>query len=70
MYMIEFLDILYLLVIWYTLMIQEVLSDSKWLNIMQPDDFRGLTPLFWSHVNPYGTFHLNLDERLPLKNSA
>jgi hypothetical protein len=27
---------------------------------------RGLSPLLWSHVNPYGEFHLDLDERLPL----
>ena len=24
----------------------------------------GITPLIWSHVNPYRTFRLNLDERL------
>lgn len=50
-----------------TLMVQEVLSDPKWMNLMQSEDLRGLTPLFWSHVNPYGTFRLNLDERLPIK---
>ncbi|MGB7522262.1 MAG: Tn3 family transposase [Spirulinaceae cyanobacterium] len=49
-----------------TLMIQEVLSDSAWMSRMQADDFRALTPLIWNHVNPYGTFHLNLNERLPL----
>ncbi len=49
-----------------TLMVQEVLSEPQWMNQMQPEDLRSLTPLFWSHVNPYGTFRLNLDERLPL----
>ena len=49
-----------------TLMVQEVLSEPLWMNQMQAEDLRGLTPLFWSHVNPYGTFRLNLDERLPL----
>ncbi|BAQ66945.1 hypothetical protein GM3709_3710 (plasmid) [Geminocystis sp. NIES-3709] len=34
---------------------------------MNPNDLKALTPLIWSHVNPYGTFRLNLDERLPLK---
>ncbi len=51
-----------------TLMVQEVLSEPLWMNMMQAEDLRGLTPLFWNHVNPYGTFRLNLDERLPLLN--
>ncbi len=53
-----------------TLMIQEVLSESEWMNMMKPDDLRALTPLIWSHVNPYGTFRLNLDERLPIQMAA
>ncbi|NER24786.1 MAG: Tn3 family transposase [Symploca sp. SIO1C2] len=50
-----------------TLMIQEVLSEPVWMNMMQPDDLRALTPLIWSHVNPYGIFRLDLDERLPIQ---
>jgi TnpA family transposase len=53
-----------------TLMIQKVLSEPKWMKAMQPDDLRGLTPLIWSHVNPYGTFRLDLDERLPIEVAA
>ena len=53
-----------------TLMIQEILSEPKWMDTMQSEDLRGLTPLFWSHVNPYGTFRLDLNERLPLQNAA
>jgi TnpA family transposase len=53
-----------------TLMIQEVLSEPKWMKAMQPEDLRGLTPLIWSHVNPYGTFRLELDERLPIERVA
>ena len=26
----------------------------------------GLSPLFWSHVNPYGRFRLDMDTRLDL----
>ncbi|WP_371418308.1 hypothetical protein [Anabaena sp. UHCC 0253] len=33
---------------------------------MIKEDFRGLTPLFWSHVNPYETFRLDMNERLEL----
>lgn len=53
-----------------TLMIQEVLSEPEWMNMMKPDDLRALTPLIWTHVNPYGTFRLNLDERLPIQITA
>jgi hypothetical protein len=31
---------------------------------MHLDDLRALTPLTWGHINPYGTFRLDLDERL------
>ncbi|QIY67935.1 hypothetical protein HEP84_35800 [Streptomyces sp. RLB1-33] len=35
-----------------------------------PDDRRGLTALFWSNVNPYGTFRLDMDKRLDLAPAA
>ncbi|MEM9541181.1 MAG: Tn3 family transposase [Cyanobacteria bacterium P01_E01_bin.42] len=50
-----------------TLLIEEVLSESRWMNRMKTEDLRALTPLIWSHVNPYGNFRLNLDERLPIQ---
>jgi TnpA family transposase len=53
-----------------TLMIQDVLSEPEWMKMMKPDDLRALTPLIWNHVNPYGTFRLNLDERLPIQMAA
>jgi hypothetical protein len=31
---------------------------------MTTDDLRGLTPLIYNHVNPYGLFLLNMNERL------
>jgi hypothetical protein len=30
------------------------------------EDRRGLSPLFWSHVNRYGRFRLDMDTRLDL----
>jgi len=30
--------------------VQKVLSEKEWLDTMQQKDFRGLTPLFYSHV--------------------
>jgi hypothetical protein len=52
-----------------TLMVQEVLYDNEqyWLKKMTPEDFRGLSPLFYHHVNPYGTFKLNMEKRIPIK---
>ena len=49
-----------------TLMIQQVLAEPQWQARLTADDRRGLTPLLWQHVNPYGTFQLNMSERLPL----
>lgn len=50
-----------------TLMIQQVLGEQEWLEGMQSEDRRALTPLLWAHINPYGTFHLDMNTRLPLE---
>lgn len=47
-----------------TLMIQQVLSQKKWHNILIPEDFRALTSLIYSHVNPYGNFDLDMNRRI------
>ena len=49
-----------------TLMIQDVLADPAWRAVLTDDDLRGLTPLFWTHVSPYGVFRLQMDQRLAL----
>ena len=50
-----------------TLMIQQVLTDETWWARMTLDDLRALTPLIYAHVTPYGTFKLDMQERLPLE---
>jgi TnpA family transposase len=50
-----------------TLMIQQVLADRAWLDRMAPDDWRALTPLIYAHINPYGTFELDMQKRLHLE---
>lgn len=50
-----------------TLMIQQVLAQKKWYDLMTPEDFRALTPLIYSHTNPYGYFNLDMDERIPIE---
>jgi len=47
-------------------MLQEVLAEGKWKAAMKQEDWRGLTPLFYQHVNPYGRFTLDLTQRIPL----
>ena len=47
-----------------TLMIQDVLEEPAWINKMTKEDLRGLTPLIYSNVNPYGLIQLNMTERL------
>ncbi|MGF1470117.1 MAG: Tn3 family transposase [Rubrobacteraceae bacterium] len=49
-----------------TLMIQEVLDTTDWLGRMTDEDMRGLTPLNYNHVNPYGRFELDMSKRLPI----
>jgi len=49
-----------------TLMLQQVLSEKKWFDLMTPEDFRALTPLIYSHVNPYGNFDLDMAQRIPI----
>jgi hypothetical protein len=50
-----------------TLMIQQLLSQQKWYDLMTPEDFRALTPLIYSHVHPYGDFNLDMKERIPIE---
>ncbi|HEY4387362.1 MAG TPA: Tn3 family transposase, partial [Ktedonobacteraceae bacterium] len=47
-----------------TLMIQGILKDPHWLEQMKEEDFRGLTPLIYTHVTPYGQFELDMEKRL------
>ncbi|MEQ8882631.1 MAG: Tn3 family transposase [Fulvivirga sp.] len=53
-----------------TLMIQEILAKPKWEKLMEPEDLRALSPLIYKHINPYGHFELNMEERIPLNVSA
>ena len=49
-----------------TLMIQRILVEPAWMKQMAKEDFRALSPLIWAHINPYGTFQLDMNERLQL----
>jgi len=53
-----------------TLMIQEVLSTTAWSGRLTEEDMRGLTPLLYGPVNPYGRFELDMSKRLPLADAT
>jgi TnpA family transposase len=53
-----------------TLMLQDVLADPQWAGVLTEADLQGLTPLFWTHVMPYGEVKLDMSHRLELSSSA
>jgi TnpA family transposase len=50
-----------------TLMLQDILTEEEWARILTPEDRRGLTPLFWQHVLPYGEVKLDMATRLSIR---
>ncbi len=50
-----------------TLMLQQVLTEPQWQDRLTPEDRRGMTPLFYGHINPYGLFPLDLSKRLGIE---
>jgi len=49
-----------------TILVQRVLSEPAWADRLSDNDRRGLTPLFWSNFDPYGTLHLDMQQCLDL----
>ncbi|NET61350.1 MAG: Tn3 family transposase, partial [Symploca sp. SIO2E6] len=47
-----------------TLMIQSVLAQKHWEKKLSVTDKRAITPLLFGHVNPYGTFQLDMHYRI------
>jgi len=47
-----------------TLMIQSVLAQKHWSKKLSATDLRAITPLLFGHVNPYGTFKLDMNYRI------
>lgn len=50
-----------------TLMLQDVLDEDAWTSMLTDEDRRGLTPLFWQHVLPYGEVKLDMTTRLSIR---
>ncbi|MFD8609598.1 Tn3 family transposase [Streptomyces sp. NPDC059631] len=53
-----------------TLLLQDILSEEKWQKRLTDADRRALSPLFWTHVNPYGRFELDMSSHLALAAAA
>ncbi|MFI2208002.1 Tn3 family transposase [Streptomyces sp. NPDC020192] len=49
-----------------TLLLQDILNEEKWQKRLTDADRRALSPLFWTHVNPYGRFELDMNSHLEL----
>ncbi|MFE9466709.1 Tn3 family transposase [Streptomyces virginiae] len=53
-----------------TLLLQNILREEKWQKRLTDADRRALSPLFWTHVNPYGRFELDMNSHLGLAPAA
>jgi hypothetical protein len=47
-----------------TILVQRVVERPEWASRLDDNDRRALSPLFWTDVNPYGTFNLDTDNHL------
>ena len=47
-----------------TLMIQKVLESQEWRNRLTAEDKRALSPLIYLHISPYGSFKLDMQQRI------
>lgn len=50
-----------------TLLIEELFQEAYWLHHLEAADYRALNALFYLHINPYGTFYLDLSKRLSIQ---
>ncbi len=48
----------------------DVLAEPAWSGALTAEDRRGLTPLFWTQIAPYGEVKLNMGKRLEVRADA
>ncbi len=48
-------------------LVQKMLSEKERLDKMQPEDFRGLTPLFYGRITLHGEFQLDMNKRINIE---
>ena len=49
-----------------TLLVQTIVEQPEYESLIGPNERRALSPLFWSHINPYGKFSLDMNTRINL----
>lgn len=49
-----------------TLMIQDIIAEPEWEDVLTDADQRGLTPLFHTNMTPYGDISLHMGQRIAL----
>jgi TnpA family transposase len=54
------------LVLVNTLIIQQILAAPDWAGRVTDRDRKALSALTWGHINPYGTFHIDMNTHLDL----
>jgi len=47
-----------------TQMYQNIVAKPEWKDRLSKEDLRGITPLIYNHVNPYGRFDINFENRI------
>jgi TnpA family transposase len=53
-----------------TRMVQSILRNPDVVARLSPEDYRGLSPLIYLHINPYGRFEVDLDKRIDFEPMA
>ncbi len=53
-----------------TRMMQSVLTEPQWITRMSPEDYRGLSPAIYGHLNPYGRFDVDMERRIDFHKKA
>lgn len=53
-----------------TRMMQSVLHNPDVVARLSPEDYRGLSPLIYLHINPYGRFEVDLNKRIDFERMA
>jgi hypothetical protein len=53
-----------------TRMVQSVLRNPDVVARLSPEGYRGLSPLIYLHINPYGRFEVDLDKRIDFEQMA
>ncbi len=50
-----------------TLLLQQIIKEERYHDILTLEDKRAITPLFYHHINQYGVYKLNMKERIEIE---